>query len=213
MLIEHVDAIVDMRRNQTLVAERRRARPRRHSRTCARPRRKGAYECRALRLGRGPGGAGGAAGRAGRRAVHRWRRRLRHALSAHAARARQGAQGGERRLRGARRPGDRQRATRRAVSATKRPSRRLHGATSKRSFHIVPAHRDADPHVLHSLRNEYRALGGIYTVHHHTSFLASSTRAVSRASCRENAAASRITTRAISGATTARWTRPASCCR
>ena len=30
-----------------------------------------------------------------------------------------------------------------------------------------------DPHVLHSLKNEYRALGGNYTVLHHTTFLAS----------------------------------------
>ena len=30
-----------------------------------------------------------------------------------------------------------------------------------------------DPHVLHSLKNEYPALGGTYTVHHHTTFLAS----------------------------------------
>jgi dimethylglycine catabolism B len=30
----------------------------------------------------------------------------------------------------------------------------------------------ADPHVLHSLRNEYRALGGYYEVQHHTSFMA-----------------------------------------
>jgi Fe-S oxidoreductase len=30
-----------------------------------------------------------------------------------------------------------------------------------------------DPHVLHSLKNEYRALGGSYTVLHHTTFLAS----------------------------------------
>jgi Fe-S oxidoreductase len=30
----------------------------------------------------------------------------------------------------------------------------------------------ADPHVMHSLRNEYRALGGRYEVLHHTTFLA-----------------------------------------
>ncbi|WP_186051075.1 (Fe-S)-binding protein [Burkholderia gladioli] len=30
----------------------------------------------------------------------------------------------------------------------------------------------ADPHVMHSLRNEYRALGGRYTVKHHTAFVA-----------------------------------------
>ena len=30
----------------------------------------------------------------------------------------------------------------------------------------------ADPHVMHSLRNEYRALGARYTVQHHTSLLA-----------------------------------------
>jgi len=30
----------------------------------------------------------------------------------------------------------------------------------------------ADPHVMHSLRNEYRALGGRYDVLHHTTFLA-----------------------------------------
>lgn len=29
----------------------------------------------------------------------------------------------------------------------------------------------ADPHVLHSLRNEYRALGGIYEVQHHTALI------------------------------------------
>lgn len=34
----------------------------------------------------------------------------------------------------------------------------------------------ADPHVLHSLKNEYRALGGHYTVLHHTTFLAELTR-------------------------------------
>ncbi|MDR5784254.1 (Fe-S)-binding protein [Caballeronia sp. LZ065] len=30
----------------------------------------------------------------------------------------------------------------------------------------------ADPHVLHSLRNEYRALGGYYEVQHHSAFMA-----------------------------------------
>lgn len=30
----------------------------------------------------------------------------------------------------------------------------------------------ADPHVMHSLRNEYRALGARYTVKHHTAFVA-----------------------------------------
>jgi len=30
----------------------------------------------------------------------------------------------------------------------------------------------ADPHVMHSLRNEYRALGGLYEVQHHTSLIA-----------------------------------------
>ncbi|KGS68598.1 4Fe-4S dicluster domain protein [Burkholderia pseudomallei MSHR7527] len=30
----------------------------------------------------------------------------------------------------------------------------------------------ADPHVMHSLRNEYRALGGRYAVKHHTTFVA-----------------------------------------
>lgn len=29
----------------------------------------------------------------------------------------------------------------------------------------------ADPHVLHSLRNEYRALGGVYRVQHHTALI------------------------------------------
>src|SRR5258707_10147835 len=30
----------------------------------------------------------------------------------------------------------------------------------------------ADPHVMHSLRNEYRALGGLYEVQHHTALIA-----------------------------------------
>ena len=30
----------------------------------------------------------------------------------------------------------------------------------------------ADPHVMHSLRNEYRALGACFTVQHHTTFIA-----------------------------------------
>jgi len=40
---------------------------------------------------------------------------------------------------------------------------------SKYSFNKIVT---ADPHVMHSLRNEYRALGGLYEVQHHTSLIA-----------------------------------------
>jgi dimethylglycine catabolism B len=40
---------------------------------------------------------------------------------------------------------------------------------SKYSFKKIVT---ADPHVMHSLRNEYRALGGLYEVQHHTSLIA-----------------------------------------
>ena len=135
MLIEHVDAIVDMRRSLNLV---RGEAPGKAAETLAN-----------LRETETQGGFTNAArynwaadlnvkvakpGVPVDVLLHRWRRRLRHALPAHAARAGQGAEGGERGLRRARRSRARQRATPRAGLATKRPSRRLHGATSKRSI-------------------------------------------------------------------------------
>ncbi|QCP53366.1 DUF3483 domain-containing protein [Trinickia violacea] len=46
---------------------------------------------------------------------------------------------------------------------------RLIGTLDRLSFKQIVT---ADPHVMHSLRNEYRALGGRYPVQHHTSFIA-----------------------------------------
>src|ERR1700761_3031779 len=48
-------------------------------------------------------------------------------------------------------------------------ARQLMGTLSTLTFKRIVT---ADPHVMHSLRNEYRALGGRYDVLHHTTFLA-----------------------------------------
>ena len=45
---------------------------------------------------------------------------------------------------------------------------KLIGTLSQYSFSKIVT---ADPHVLHSLRNEYRALGGFYEVQHHTALI------------------------------------------
>jgi Fe-S oxidoreductase len=45
---------------------------------------------------------------------------------------------------------------------------KLIGTLSQYSFGKIVT---ADPHVLHSLRNEYRALGGFYEVQHHTALI------------------------------------------
>jgi dimethylglycine catabolism B len=50
-----------------------------------------------------------------------------------------------------------------------RLAKRLIGTLDQLSFKQIVT---ADPHVMHSLRNEYRALGGRYPVQHHTSFIA-----------------------------------------
>ncbi|QCP52111.1 DUF3483 domain-containing protein [Trinickia violacea] len=50
-----------------------------------------------------------------------------------------------------------------------RLAKRLIGTLDRLSFKQIVT---ADPHVMHSLRNEYRALGGRYPVQHHTSFIA-----------------------------------------
>ena len=47
-------------------------------------------------------------------------------------------------------------------------ARQLIGTLSQYSFGKIVT---ADPHVLHSLRNEYRALGGFYEVQHHTALI------------------------------------------
>nr|WKF61207.1 putative iron-sulfur-binding oxidoreductase FadF [Paraburkholderia busanensis] len=47
-------------------------------------------------------------------------------------------------------------------------ARKLIGTLSQYSFGRIVT---ADPHVLHSLRNEYRALGGFYEVLHHTALI------------------------------------------
>ena len=47
-------------------------------------------------------------------------------------------------------------------------ARKLIGTLSQYSFGRIVT---ADPHVLHSLRNEYRALGGFYEVQHHTALI------------------------------------------
>ncbi|MGF6702999.1 Fe-S oxidoreductase [Paraburkholderia sp. MM5496-R1] len=47
-------------------------------------------------------------------------------------------------------------------------ARTLIGTLAQYSFARIVT---ADPHVLHSLRNEYRALGGIYQVQHHTALI------------------------------------------
>ncbi|MGE8489471.1 MAG: (Fe-S)-binding protein, partial [Paraburkholderia nemoris] len=47
-------------------------------------------------------------------------------------------------------------------------AQRLIGTLSQYSFRKIVT---ADPHVLHSLRNEYRALGGFYEVQHHTALI------------------------------------------
>ena len=50
-----------------------------------------------------------------------------------------------------------------------RLAKKLTGTLSTLSFKRIVT---ADPHVMHSLRNEYRALGGRYDVLHHTTFVA-----------------------------------------
>ncbi|OAJ63818.1 (Fe-S)-binding protein [Paraburkholderia ginsengiterrae] len=45
---------------------------------------------------------------------------------------------------------------------------KLMGTLSQYAFRKIVT---ADPHVLHSLRNEYRALGGFYEVQHHTALI------------------------------------------
>jgi Fe-S oxidoreductase len=50
-----------------------------------------------------------------------------------------------------------------------RMAKQMMGTLSTLSFKRIVT---ADPHVMHSLRNEYRALGGRYDVLHHTTFLA-----------------------------------------
>jgi Fe-S oxidoreductase len=50
-----------------------------------------------------------------------------------------------------------------------RAARHLIGTLGQLSFKRIVT---ADPHVMHSLRNEYRAFGARYTVQHHTSLLA-----------------------------------------
>jgi Fe-S oxidoreductase len=47
-------------------------------------------------------------------------------------------------------------------------AQKLIGTLSQYSFRKIVT---ADPHVLHSLRNEYRALGGFYEVQHHTALI------------------------------------------
>ncbi|CAB3735353.1 (Fe-S)-binding protein [Paraburkholderia rhynchosiae] len=47
-------------------------------------------------------------------------------------------------------------------------ARKLIGTLSQYSFGKIVT---SDPHVLHSLRNEYRALGGFYDVQHHTALI------------------------------------------
>jgi hypothetical protein len=69
----------------------------------------------------------------------------------------------------------------------------------------------ADPHVMHSLRNEYRALGGLYEVQHHTSLIAELVASGKLTPAAESALAAGITTRAISADTTARRKHRASC--
>ena len=55
------------------------------------------------------------------------------------------------------------RATLLAVSATKPTFQRLAGATSRPSAEVpLSPHRHRDPHVLHVLKNEYRAFDGNY---------------------------------------------------
>jgi len=50
-----------------------------------------------------------------------------------------------------------------------RMAKQMMGTLSTLNFKRIVT---ADPHVMHSLRNEYRALGGRYDVLHHTTFLA-----------------------------------------
>ncbi|WP_235851248.1 (Fe-S)-binding protein, partial [Paraburkholderia piptadeniae] len=50
-----------------------------------------------------------------------------------------------------------------------RMAKQMMGTLSTLNFRRIVT---ADPHVMHSLRNEYRALGGRYDVLHHTTFLA-----------------------------------------
>ena len=70
-----------------------------------------------------------------------------------------------------------------------------------------------DPHVLHSLKNEYRALGGNYTVLHHTTFLAYLVHN-GRLALKLSGERRRLTYHdpCYLAATTARWTRPAISC-
>jgi Fe-S oxidoreductase len=91
-------------------------------------------------------------------------------------------------------------------------AQKLIGTLSQYSFRKIVT---ADPHVLHSLRNEYRALGGFYEVQHHTALIDATGRERQADAARRRRltriARSRITIRAIWAATTVKRKRRAVC--
>ncbi|GLU35829.1 (Fe-S)-binding protein [Trinickia caryophylli] len=173
MLIEHVDAIVDMRRNQTLVHG---TVPGKGPEVLANLRETGTaggYD-KAARYDWSvdlnapvaqPGKAVDVLVVAGEGAFDmRYQRTLRALVKVlNKAGVDYAVLGGEETDTGdvARRLGD--------EATFQRMARQMMGTLSALSFKRIVT---ADPHVMHSLRNEYRALGGRYEVLHHTTFLA-----------------------------------------
>jgi heterodisulfide reductase subunit C len=162
MLIEHVDAIVDMRRNQTLVGRQRAGqRPGSRWRICARRAASNGYDIGArhdwavdlqVQVAQ-PGRPSGCA-------ADRGRRRLRHALSAHAARLHQDTESRRARLSRCwaawKRYGDTA-----AASATKRlPATRAGKLIGTLSQYFSARSSPPIRTCCTALRNEYRALGG-----------------------------------------------------
>jgi Fe-S oxidoreductase len=170
MMIEHVDAVIDLRRFQTLELG-------------ATPG-KAADALAELRTADNPGGRT-LAGSTGppisrsvlaeardRRAAVARRRRLRAAQPAHTARARRApAQAGiDFAVLG-------EEGSTAAISPAASATRATFQDLARRNIATLARYRfarivTADPHALHSLRNEYPAFDGRYEVIHHTTFLA-----------------------------------------
>ncbi|BCF90381.1 MULTISPECIES: (Fe-S)-binding protein [Paraburkholderia] len=173
MLIEHVDAIVDMRRNQTLVHG---TVPGKGPEVLANLRETGTmggYD-KAARYDWSvdlsspvaqPGKAIDVLLVAGEGAFDmRYQRTLRSLVKVlNKAGVNYAVLGGEETDTGdvARRLGD--------EATFQRMAKQMMGTLATLDFKRIVT---ADPHVMHSLRNEYRALGGRYEVLHHTTFLA-----------------------------------------
>ena len=214
MLIEHVDAIVDMRRNRTLVHGTVPGKARKCSRTCARRARWAATTRRALRLVGRPERAVAQPGKpvdvlfvAGEGAFDmRYQRTLRAFVTV------LNKAGVDYAVLGATETDTGDVARRLGDEATfQQMAKRLIGTLGTLSYKQIVT---ADPHVMHNLRNEYRALGLRVTVsitRPSSRSWPTAARSRRRPSKRCRTSAPRITIRATSAATTARRKRRASC--